>query len=129
MKSKIKYGQHFVVQMTPYITKVLVSLGEDKEIIIKTLCGYKCPKDLSQPIIDNLTETSSGYYIDFDNGFILLALNKYPINIKDFSTLVHEITHVVQATLEYAGIKICADTTEVLAYATGYLYHEIMKKI
>ena len=129
MRHKVKYGQHFVVPMIPYITKVLVSLGEDNETIVKLLCGYKCPKHLSQPIIDNLVETSTGYYVDFDNGFILLAMPKYPISIKDFSTLVHEVTHVAQATLAYAGIKVSVETTEVLAYATGYLYHEIMKKI
>ena len=129
MKNKYKYGKHFVVEMIPYNTQVIVSLGEDKETIIKTLYGYKCPKDVSQPIIDQLDESSSGYFLDFSNGFMLLAVKNYPINLKDFKTLVHEITHVSQATLEFAGIKISEETTEPLAYTTAYLYYEIMKKV
>lgn len=125
----MKKPKHFLVKLMPYTTKVLVSLGEDEETIVKTLNGYKCPKHMIIPLVGDLLATSKGFYVDFLNGFVLLCIKNYPVTIDDFATIVHEVTHVIQASLEYAGIQITEATTEVYAYLAGFLYKEILKKI
>ena len=125
---RIKPG-HFLMKVPIYHVRLLVSFGEDAETIIKVLSNYHCPKSISQPIIEGYIEGAAGYYIDFNNTFYLLVTKNVPIILKDYSTLVHEITHVSQAILENAGIQIRMETTEPLAYLAGYLYEEICKKL
>ena len=65
------------------------------------------------------------YYEEDEHDYRLLWLDKIPVSVDDYGSLVHELSHAVFHILDDKGLKHTNESDEAYAYLIGYLYSEI----
>lgn len=120
--------QIFIVGSGSYPFDIVVSIGSTTEEIIKYIESKKKYK-LSEREKEHLGAKGRGRAVRLENNAMVLwvKIQKDPVSF--YSTLLHEVFHIVEFTLDTAGIRHCDQSSEAFAYQLDCVIEQILKKI
>jgi|SRR6185312_2669307 len=120
---------HFEIPLHIYPFKVLFSMGESDEVLLKKLKKYG---EFHQEESDNLKLTGVGRCIMcFDYRLVIIRIDPlFSEKHETLGTINHEILHAVIYILDACGVKLEKGVSdEAFTYLMGYISAEIHKKI
>lgn len=98
-------------------------------VLYKKKAFYKVIENLKlegEEFADDWNIANGSVFAAYIDGIPLLIMS---LPCKKARTIVHECVHMAQLVMDVKGIPLSADTAEVLAYTTDYLFSQIYKKI
>ncbi len=117
---------NFVIPYVIYPFDVMVSIGEDDEVLKKKLIKHGANvnnTDLSHH------HTQRGRCIMFEDHQTLIRLYQFPKTPTQFGHLQHEIFHAVEFVMDRMNMPLTKESDEAYAYLIGYLTTEIYKRL
>ncbi|OIN55872.1 hypothetical protein [Arsenicibacter rosenii] len=122
---------HFVVPVDVYGKDVGFFFGYNHRQIADILlkADSKSATQIREQILKETDEDYHGVTFRSDNAAILIAMHVVPETCREYSTLVHECFHAVEAIMENIGCSHDQAGNEPWAYLLSYLYEEATKKL
>ncbi len=124
--------KHFI-QITndiyPFTVNVFINYTDPKEIIKKiNIDCDETHRKVHKKINKLKFPTFDGYCFE-KNGWIFIIVNEFNSSPLSYNTLHHEITHAVDFSAHFIGIKQKHRVREYSAYMHGFITNQIYKKI
>lgn len=118
----------FIVDIAVYDRQVLVSVGQTREQLNRTIQKY-FPKQRIKGVKYHLLKNEDAWHAPLQYGNGLIILSQYDFNVDTVSTVVHEAVHIASKMLHYVGVALSEDSEETFAYTIDYLTREILTQL
>ena len=114
--------KHIIIPLVIYPFDVLVSLGEEHSVVVKTI--KKSNYELDHEKTESLWMKGVGRTVMLKGGQTVIRLDN-----KNQGIIAHEVFHAVHFIFDKIGIELCQESGESFAYLIQYLVSEINKKM
>lgn len=124
--------KHFIQisnEIYPFTINVFINYTNPTEIIKKINIDCEGTQQKVNKKFNKLKfDTFDGYCFE-KNGWIFIIVKQFNGTPLSYNTLHHEITHAVDFSAHYIGIKQKSRVKEYSAYMHGFITNQIYKKL
>lgn len=133
VSKKNKTKKIFIQDWGTYSNETIVSIGSSPGEVKRFMEKAKIKKEPKEWLLrkfdelENIKPSESGFCLLSDKGWTFLWLRDFDDTWDFWSTLIHEISHLIDHVLREH--KLMWKETEACAYQTEYLFNSIRRKI
>lgn len=116
-----------IISIEIYDRDVMVHFGKKEHL--KDKLSNMFGREQASEIVSTISGEEKGKSLLLPGGQMILYMPDFPKDIKGLSILSHEIFHIVNFTLDKAGINLTDDSDEAYSYLIEFLTKKIFSMV